>query len=140
PKTPTTTKTPSVTIKAKPLVGGRVSWFLYFRPALPDGKALLPLKQFHREEDRPKVEAIAETYRATMRKVDKGPKAETCEAYFERYCKFQKVNGISDVDKKRTRWEKWISPKIGRKAITGPSRVTKSDIEDVRDALDVAIA
>lgn len=126
----------SVTIKSRPLAGGRVSWFLYFRPALPDGTSLLPVEGYSRPEDRASVEAFAAPYRASLRKVKHGPRPEDCDRYFERYIAYSKECGSTDADKKATRWNKWIAPKIGDKR---PEDVTRSDVEDIRDALDAAI-
>ena len=52
---------------------------------------------------------------------------ETCDAWYAR-----RPARIED----RGRWRRWISPHIGPKAMV---RVTRADVEAVRDALDVAI-
>ncbi len=62
---------------------------------------------------------------------------ETCNEWFERYHAYQVELGQTDAVKKRHRWLKWIAPKIGTKAM---ALVTRDDIEDIRDALDAAIA
>lgn len=65
------------------------------------------------------------------------PAGETCDEWIERFIKYQRELGMTDATKKRSRWMKWISPKIGAKPMT---LVTRNDVEDIRDALDVAIA
>jgi hypothetical protein len=62
---------------------------------------------------------------------------ETCNAWFARYNAYQRELRQTDFDKKRDRWNKWIAPIIGSKPI---ALVTRDDVEDVRDALDRAIA
>ena len=52
---------------------------------------------------------------------------ETCDDWYRRFQKSRKELG---------KWTKWISPHIGVKPIVS---VTRNDIEDIRDALDVAI-
>jgi len=63
-------------------------------------------------------------------------KGETCDAWFGRYQSYQRECGQTDPTK-GTRWDKWISKRIGHKA---PDAVTRSEIEDIRDDLDAAIA
>lgn len=63
-------------------------------------------------------------------------KGETSDAWAERYFDFQRESGLTDVRTKRSRWMKWISPRIGPKPIEA---VTRDDIEDIRDALDAAV-
>lgn len=65
-----------------------------------------------------------------------GAAGETCDAWYARYHAYQRDLGQTDADTKRTRWNKWIAPTIGPKAM---ALVTRSDVEDIRDALDVAI-
>jgi integrase len=62
---------------------------------------------------------------------------ETCDQFFKRYHAYAIELGQTNAKKKRTCWTKWIAPLIGPKPMV---LVTKNDIEDIRDALDVAIA
>ena len=66
----------------------------------------------------------------------KTPEGETADAWFGRFHTYQRELGHTDADKKRMRWEKWISPRIGTKPMAA---VTRDDVEDIRDALDAAI-
>lgn len=130
-----TTKARTVTIKSRPLTGGRVSWFLYFRPALPNGDTLMALKQFTRPEDRPAVEAFAKPYREALQGIASEAKPETCDQWYERFAKYrEKEVGAAEDDK--WRWAKWISPHVGPKPIRD---ITPDSIEDVRDALNTAV-
>jgi integrase len=61
---------------------------------------------------------------------------ETCDQWFKRYHDSARKRQ-SDADKKRTRWNKWVSPRIGKKR---PEDVTADDVEDIRNDLDAAIA
>ncbi len=56
------------------------------------------------------------------------PGGETCDEWYARF---------QASAKERGKWMKWISPHIGAKPIAA---VTRNDVEDIRDALDVAIA
>ncbi len=62
--------------------------------------------------------------------------SESCDDYFDRLMKAAREAGQTDVEKKRSRWKKWISPVIGPRPIAS---ITPDDVEDVRDALDRAI-
>ncbi len=64
------------------------------------------------------------------------PEGETCDEWYSRYHAYAKEIGQTDADKKRSRWGKWIRPRIGHKR---PEDVTRDDVEDIRDALDRAI-
>ena len=128
--------TPTVSPKCRPLADGSVRWKLYFRPALPDGTTLITLDTFTKPGDRPAVEAEAERYRAALRKHQTSPQAETCDQWMVRFTKYGVELGQSDAEKKARRWRKWISKRIGSRR---PKDITKNDIEDLRDALDVAI-
>ncbi len=63
--------------------------------------------------------------------------AETANEWYDRYHAYQRELGQTDAVKKHSRWKKWIAPKIGTKPMAA---VTRDDVEDVRDALDDAIA
>ena len=106
--------TASVTIKSRPRADGSVSWFLYFRPALPDGTTLMPVPGYSRPEDRPHVEAFAEPYRVALRRGLSKPKPETCDEWRDRADVFDRECGKTDPTK-RKRWNKWISKRIGSK-------------------------
>lgn len=62
--------------------------------------------------------------------------AETADEWYVRYHAYQVELGHSDAESKRHRWNKWIAPRIGHKPLAD---VTRDDVEDIRDALDVAI-
>lgn len=62
--------------------------------------------------------------------------AETADEWFVRYIAHAKASGQTDTVTKRSRWEKWISPRIGAKPMVD---VTRDDVEDIRDALDAGI-
>lgn len=126
----------TLSIKSRPLAGGSVSWFLWIRRPRPEKDELIPLKQFAKLSDRPAVEAIAKTYRKALAKGLSEPRPEDCDGLFGRCHDYALELGQTDADKKATRWKKWISPHIGHKR---PEDVTRNDIEDLRDALDVAI-
>ena len=61
---------------------------------------------------------------------------ETADAWFARYVRHAKEAGQTDTVTKRSRWDRWVSPRLGPKPMAA---VTRDDVEDVRDALDVAI-
>ncbi len=65
-----------------------------------------------------------------------GAAGETCDAWYERYHAYQIELGHSDVATKRSRWSKWMSPRIGTRPIAS---ITRNDIEDIRDAIDASI-
>ncbi len=60
---------------------------------------------------------------------------ESCDAYHDRIVALARERQQSDVDNKRFRWNAWIKAEIGHIAI---SRITRDDIEAVRDKLDRA--
>ncbi|MGA7119696.1 MAG: site-specific integrase [Polyangiaceae bacterium] len=63
---------------------------------------------------------------------------ETCAQYFRRFLEHRaaagKVRRLRDL---RSAWDVWIASRIGRKPIAS---LTRDDVEDVRDALDCAVA
>jgi integrase len=61
---------------------------------------------------------------------------ETCSHWFERYLEHRQALGQTSVRDDRYRWNVWIAPVIGSKPI---ARVTRDDVENVRDRLDQAI-
>src|ERR1700722_4148256 len=65
----------------------------------------------------------------------------TCDAYFTRFLEHRSAIGrVRRARDLRSAWTTWISPRIGDKPISGDKRVTRNDVEDVRDALDTAVA
>jgi len=133
----------SVTIKSRPLADGRVSWFLYFRPPLADGTALMPVKGCTRPEDRPKVEAFANSYRRALRRGSTQPAEETCDGWYDRFVK-SRMGKVSTASTDQKQWLKWISKTRVRVGTTTFGAlpiedVNADDIEDVRDLLDTAI-
>jgi integrase len=126
------TRSKIVTMKARPLKSGLFSYSVYIRH--PSGEEeLIPLPALSRAEDRPAALAKRDEVRAALRTT----KVLTCDQWFAKYHAYALTLGQTDVETKRTRWNKWISPRIGTKAVTSLSR---ADIEDIRDALDAAIA
>lgn len=80
---------------------------------------------------------IASDFGIKPRKKDSTPPAgETCDQFYERYHDYQVELGRSDVVTKRSRWKKWLSPRIGSKPMIS---VTRDDVENIRDDLDAAI-
>ena len=69
-------------------------------------------------------------------KKDDATHGETCDRWHTRYLAHAKAQGVGTTGTKGQRWGKWISPKLGGKAMVS---VTRDDVEDVRDALDEAI-
>jgi integrase len=63
-------------------------------------------------------------------------KEESADRWHARYLERCTERGLSTVGDKGYRWRKWISPKIGHKPI---AKITREDVEDVRNALDDAI-
>lgn len=58
---------------------------------------------------------------------------ETCDEWFERYDRTQRLAGRYGT---RSQWRTWIAPRIGTKRW---AEVTTADVEDLRDELDEAI-
>lgn len=71
------TASATLTIKSRPLAGGRVSWFLWIRRPRPAKDELIPVKQYQWPEDRPLVEKFAEPYRIALRKGQLKAKVES---------------------------------------------------------------
>lgn len=133
----TSNRRATLSIKSRPKADGSVSWFLWIRRPRPERDTLIPVTKYTKASDRPAVEAFAEPYRAALRKGLSEPRPEDCNGFYDRYHKHQVELGQTDAGKKRHRWLKWIAPKIGSKQMVD---VTRDDIEDIRDALDEAIA
>ena len=65
-------------------------------------------------------------------------RGETCEKYFGRFLEHRKAIGrVRRVRDNQSSWSLWISPKLGAKLVAG---INRDDVEDVRDALDAAVA
>jgi integrase len=63
---------------------------------------------------------------------------ETCARYFGRFLEHREATGkVRRARDLESSWNVWIAPKIGGKPIAG---ITRDDVEDVRDALDSAVA
>lgn len=91
------------------------------------------------QEDEDKTHAIylgRLTKRARVERTTAGAVGETCNTWYGRFHLYARELGQTDAGKKRTRWNKWIAPTIGEKPM---ALVTRNDVEDIRDALDVAI-
>src|SRR5205085_610435 len=119
-----------------------VSWFLYFRPALPDGTTLIAVDKYTRPEDRPLVEAFAKPYREALARGSTTSKRETCDEWYDRFIK-TRMGRISTASRDHAQWLKWISPaKLASGATFGATAivdVTADDVEAVRDVLDGAV-
>ena len=128
----------SITIKSRPLVGGGVSWGIWIRRPRPEKDELIPLPEFTTLADRPAVEVRLALYRKALRKGLSEPLEESCTQFFDRFLTHReaigKVRRGRDLE---SSWSTWIAPKIGTKPIAGLSR---ENVEDVRDALDVEVA
>lgn len=81
-------------------------------------------------------------YRAKLAKQDAeqaavaGAAGETCDAWYERFHAHKVELGRSAARDGRYAWKAWVSPRIGTKPML---LVTRSDVEDIRDALDVSV-
>ncbi len=64
-----------------------------------------------------------------------GEAGETCNDWYARFVEVRR-HEVGDVDDDRWRYTKWCAPHIGPKAIR---EVTADDIENVRDALNLAV-
>ncbi len=65
----------------------------------------------------------------------------TCDAYFKRFLEHRSSMGrVRRARDLESAWTVWISPRIGSKPMAGDNRVNRGDVEDVRDALDMAVA
>lgn len=73
--------------------------------------------------------------REAAKRVDPA-KGETCDQWYERFMKHRRTE-VGSVDDDKWRWSKWISKHIGQRPIRD---VTADNIEDIRDALNVAVA
>jgi len=63
---------------------------------------------------------------------------ETCTRYFGRFLEHRQAMGkVRRGRDLESAWDVWIAPEIGGKPIAG---ITRDDVEDVRDALDNAVA
>ena len=63
---------------------------------------------------------------------------ETCTRYFGRFLEHRQATGkVRRGRDLESAWSVWITPEIGSKPIAG---ITRDDVENVRDALDNAVA
>ena len=125
----------TLTIKSRPRADGTVRWFLWIRRPRPERDEFVNVEGYTSLADRPAVEEFAKPYREALAQGLSKPKPETADGWFKRYTAYQKSCGHTDPTK-ATRWDKWISPRIGTKTMLD---VTREHIEDIRDALDDAI-
>ncbi len=63
--------------------------------------------------------------------------SETCNAYFKRHARWRELDGLRDVRKERTIWNKWLAPSIGERPIAA---VTRDEVEAIREHLDSQVA
>jgi hypothetical protein len=113
---------------------GRTYWRA--RITFPDGARLWVGPRFY-DEDRARDYAADKSREAEKRGLTVAQMApstkgagEMADDWHDRYLKHCKERGLSTVGDKGDRWSKWISPKIGSKAMAA---VTREDVEDVRD-------
>lgn len=62
---------------------------------------------------------------------------ETCDKYFGRHAKWREHDGVRDVRKERTIWNKWLSPTIGSRPVVA---VAREEIEAIREHLDAQVS
>jgi integrase len=62
---------------------------------------------------------------------------ETCNAYFKRHATWRELDGVRDVRKERTIWNKWLSPSIGDRPVVA---VTREEVEAIREHLDAQVS
>ena len=110
----------SLTIKSRPLSGGRVSWFLWIRRPRPQRDELIPVTRYSRPEDRQAVEEFAKPYRAALAAGTTGPKHETADDWYDRFV-LTRRGRISTAEADHAQWLKWISPTIGKRAMIASS-------------------
>lgn len=63
----------------------------------------------------------------------------TCDGWIQPWFQDRERRGLSSVSDDRGRWNKWVSPWIGHRQMSGPGRVEKADLEDVVEKLDNAV-
>lgn len=63
--------------------------------------------------------------------------SESCNTYFKRHAAWRELDGLRDVRKERTIWNKWLAPSIGERPIAA---VTRDEVEAIREHLDAQIA
>jgi integrase len=130
------------TVQKFTTVDGKVGYRA--RISLDDGKRVwvkVP-EAFCYSEERAREFAAARSEKAQGKALESltltpAPAGETCDAWFDRYGDEKRARGQTSVDGEAYRWSKWVSPAIGSKPVAA---VTKDDVENVRDALDLAIA
>src|SRR5262245_39945919 len=120
----------TLTIKSRPLADGKVSWFLYVRRPRPEQDELIPVPQYTSASDRVAVETFAALYREELGADE--AKSETCDEWYDRFI-LTRMGKVSTASRDHAQWLKWISPHIGKRAITS---ITADDVETVRDALN----
>lgn len=111
------------------------------RITLPDQERIW-LKPRFDKRDRAEDYAAEKTAEAHRRKTTvaqyekKKTAGESCDEYFARLSEVRESEGIVSVRKERYDWGKWVSPRIGTRPV---AEVTRDEIEDVRNALDVQV-
>lgn len=91
------------------------------------------LERLQVDEDKTHAVYKAKLERLRLEAAGRGEKhdGETCNAWFDRFCKYRR-DEVASVDKDRSRWKHYIAPHIGPKPI---AEVSADDIENIRDEI-----
>lgn len=91
-----------------------------------------------REDEAHELLAARERRKAEQAKEHDERHGETCARYFGRFLRHrEEIGKVRRVRDLQSCWDVWIGPRLGGKPIAG---ITRDDVEDVRDALDRAVA
>ena len=123
------------TLICKPNADGSVRWYLSFR----DGSPAIRCPDYHRKEDRPKVEAWRDRYVATMARLgatEQRPALRTVAVWFEAWIEDRQKRGLSSTKSDEYRARKHVLPLLGAKRMQD---VTRRDIEILVHRLDETV-
>ena len=91
-----------------------------------------------REDETHELLRDRERRKAELAKQHDEHHGETCTRYFGRFLRHrEEIGKVRRGRDLQSCWDVWIAPRIGSKLI---AEVTRDDVEDVRDALDRAVA
>jgi len=100
--------------------------------------ALYAQARQEREDETHDLLAEKERREAEQAKQYEEHQGETCTRYFGRFLRHrEEIGKVRRGRDLQSCWDVWIAPEIGSKPIAG---LTRDDVEDVRDALDRAVA
>lgn len=88
-----------------------------------------------REDETGELLAKKRERQGAAKRTDDAASGESCDEWYARYDTYHRECGYTDPTGS-TRWKKWVSPRIGAKPI---ALVSRDDVEDIRDVLDLAI-